>query len=127
MVPVEIALDCVGEVTGDIYRGVFKIKPRLSHRDLFVVDQYRRELIGKDADDADINTRRVAIVFAKIWGHIVEAPIFWTSTNRGLDLVDETPVKEIYEAILLEEQKYLDKFTKKGEQAVQELKKINEK
>lgn len=120
--PVEVAINVVGDVTGEKYRGVFKIKPRLSHRDTLMRDQFRRDLLGKDADMADPNAVNVAEVFSKIWAHTVESPMYWRESNRGLDLLDESPVVEIYKAIVAKEKEFIDALKKAGEEAAKEIK-----
>lgn len=120
--PVEIAVNCEGEVTGEKYKGVFKIKPRLTHRDTLLRDQFRRELLGGDGDASDPNARNIAEVFSKIWAHTVDAPIYWKDSNRGLDLLDEAPVVEIYQAIVKREKEFVDALKKSGEEAAKELK-----
>lgn len=122
-VPQEIVVDCVGEVSGERYRGVFKIKPRLSHRDSLLRDQFRRELLGKDGDAADPSAVNVAEVFSKVWAHTIEAPLFWREANRGLDLLDESPVVAVYQAIIQKEREFVENIKKQGEEAVKDLKK----
>lgn len=120
--PVEIAINCDGEVTGEKYKGVFKIRPRLSHRDTLLRDQFRRELLGQGGDAADANAQNIAEVFSKIWAHTIEAPIYWKDSNRGLDLLDEAPVVAIYKAIVEKEKEFVDALKKAGEEAAKDLK-----
>lgn len=119
--PIEVAINCDGEVTGEKYRGVFKIVPRLSHRAILMRDQFRRDLLGKDADLADPNAMNIAEVFSKIWAHTVDAPIYWKDSNRGLDLLDEAPVVEIYQAIVAKEKEFVEAIKKAGEAAQKDL------
>lgn len=119
--PVEVAINVDGDVTGEKYRGVFKIRPRLSHRDTLLRDQFRRDLLGKDAEMADANAVNIAEVFSKIWAHTVDAPIFWKDSNRGLELLDESPVVEIYKAIVAKEKEFVDALKKAGDEATKDL------
>lgn len=108
-----------GKVTGEQYRGVFKFKIRLSHRDTLRMDALRRDLLGPNPEgqipDAEANA--TARVFAKIWAHLQDAPDWWKAQGNGLDLPDEEPVMELLKQIQTKEKEGNAALLKQAEAA----------
>lgn len=121
-VPVEFSINVPGEVTGDNWKGVFKAKPRLSHRDTLLQDQFRRDLLGPKADAAGQAATANSLIFSKIWVHLTEAPSWWKDAGNGVDLLDEAPVVAIYDNIIRIEKEAIDKVKKDAEKAAEDLK-----
>lgn len=119
--PVEFSVSVVGEVTGESWKGVFKAVPRLSHRDNLRRDQLRRDLLGGKAEDASSDAINVALVFSKIWVHLVEAPSWWKDSKNGVDLLDETPVAAVYDNVTRIEREAIEALQKKTEAAKEVL------
>lgn len=120
--PVEFTINVTGEITGDTFRGVFKVKPRLSHRDTLLQDQMRRDLLGPKPGEAGQSAVASALVFSKIWAHLAEAPNWWKDAGNGVDLLDEAPVVAVYDAVQKVEKEAVDAVKKAGEKAAEELK-----
>lgn len=122
--PVEFSISVVGEVTGESYKGVFKAKPFLSHRDTMTQDQMRRDLLGTKPESAGTSAISSALVFSKIWIHLTGAvPNFWKDASNGLDLLDEAPVVAVYDNIVRIEKEAVQALKKEGEEAAADLKK----
>lgn len=123
ILPVEFTIDVNGETTNEHYMGLFKIRPRLTHRELLAQDQVRRDLLGPKGEEASAQAVGSAMIFAKIWAHMVSAPDWWTRASKGLDLFDEAPVLAVYDAIVDAEKKAIAAVVAAGKQAAEELKK----
>lgn len=118
----QFSIDVTGE-SGQKYPGIFKAKPRLSHRDALLQDQFRRDLLGPKADQPVAGgAQAVADVFSKIWVHLTEAPLWWREAGNGIDLIDEAPVAAVYKEILRIEREAIEKVLKKGEEAKESIK-----
>lgn len=121
-IPVEFSINVTGEVTGETWRGIFKAKPRLSHRDTLLQDQMRRDLLGPKAVEAGQSAQASAMVFSKIWVHLTEAPNWWKDAANGVDLLDEAPVVAVFDAITKMEKEATEKVKKEAEKAAEDLK-----
>lgn len=121
-IPVEFSINAVGETTGESFKGVFKAKPRLSHRDTLLQDQMRRDLLGPKPEAAGQAAVANSLVFSKIWAHLVEAPSWWKDAGNGVDLLDEAPVVAVYDNIVRVEKEVLDAVKKAGDTAAEKLK-----
>lgn len=114
-------ISVTGANTGEQYRGTFKVKIRLSHRDTLKMNGFRRDLLGGNADGNSMDAVATAQVFSKVWTHIVDAPSWWKDSGNGLDLQDEEPVMELLKCIQEFEKEAGDALKKKGEEARKEL------
>lgn len=121
-VPVEFTINVTGESTGEQFKGLFKVKSRLSHRDSLMQDQMRRDLLGPKPGEAGQGAIASALVFSKIWIHLIEAPSWWKDQGNGVDLIDEAPVVAVYDQIQKIEAEALEKVKKGGEKAAEDLK-----
>lgn len=117
------AMSVEGSVTGEQYRGAFKFKIRLSHRDTLRQDALRRDLLGPNPEGqlpsqaADSTSR----VFSKIWIHLLDAPDWWKAKGNGLDLDDEEPVMDLLNQIQTKEKEANLALQKKAEEAKKAL------
>lgn len=93
-------VDLVGDVSGKTWKGVFKTKIRLSHRDQLRQDEVRRELLGKNAEHASERTKNQAEIFAFIAVHLTQFPSWWEMNDNGLDLEDDNVVGDIFANIV---------------------------
>lgn len=119
--PRSFPVDVEGSVTKTGYKGVFKIRPLLSHRDKLRRDEMKRQLVGAMPDGTGIAAMRTAEIFSKIWAHVVEAPSWWKDAGNGLDLIDEEPVVAVIDKIVEMEQEVMGTLSKEGEEAKKEL------
>jgi len=94
------SIDVVGEISGDPYKGTFKVKTRLSHRNHLERDQIRRNLLGANSDSASADAAGTAEIFAQLAVRIVDAPGWWKNAENGFELPDEAPVVAVYKAAL---------------------------
>ena len=117
----EFTIDVKGELTGQVFQGVFKARPLLSHRARLDQDKMRRSLTGDKAEEASAVALNTAASISYIYHHLESAPAWWKESNNGLDLVDSTPVNAVYEAILALEEKVYADIKKAGEAAATAL------
>lgn len=116
-------VDVVGDVTGKTWKGLFKTKLRLSHRDQLKQDEIRRELLGKNAEHASERSKNQAEIFAFVAIHLISAPSWWDSNDGGLDLEDDNVVSEVFAGIAKAKTDAAKKLQEEAEGAVEELKK----
>jgi hypothetical protein len=124
--PISFTVSVDGEITGEKYRGEFKAKPRLSHRDQMQRDRVRRELLGGDPQFADQRTLYQAEIFSQLSVRIIKAPSWWTDSNGGLDLEDDAVIAQVYKQVMKLEEDAIAALKKEGEEAKDELAKIQE-
>lgn len=110
-----------GETTGDDYKGNFSVKTRLSHRDQLNRDRIRRDLLGEDAASASPRAHTQAEVFSQLAVRVTKSPSWWSDNANGLDLMDDAPVKAVYDAALKAEQEALDVLKSQAEDAKESL------
>jgi len=122
-IAVEFSVSVTGETTGEMFKGVFKAIPRLSHSANLRRDQLRRDILGPKPEDAGPDAQNVAAVFSKIWVHVTEAPSWWKDSRNGLELLDETPVAAVYDNVARIEREAVESVRKAAEVAQEELKK----
>lgn len=88
-----VDIECKGENTQQQIIGRFKLKPFLTHKEradaVRLAERYSRGIIEDEAQ----KTFQRLLAFIKFY--IVEFDASWW-TNDGLDLVDESPVYEIF-------------------------------
>lgn len=118
----QFSVNSVGETTGDSYRGLFRVRCRLSHRDHLNRDRLRRDLIGTSPEAASDRARSIGEIFSQLSVRVIEAPSWWTNSENGLGLADDNVVAEIYQEALKAEADEVAKVTKKGEEAKADLK-----
>lgn len=126
--PVTFTVSVDGEVTKEKYRGEFKTKPRLSHRDQMQRDRIRRELLGGDPKFADQRALYQAEIFSQLSVRIIKAPSWWIESNGGLDLEDDAVIAEVYQKTMKVEADAIAEMQKGAEDAKADLRDIqNEK
>ncbi len=98
----DVPIDVKGEVTGDTFKGKFKFRTRLSHRDRATQDILRREYLGPQPVGAIASARAAqqALIFSELDVRIIEAPSWWTTASNGQDLFDDDVVATIYDAAI---------------------------
>lgn len=121
--PQEFQIKMTGEATGEEYKGVFKVRPRLNLQQRLARDQFRRDLLGTRGDEASPDAANIALVFSKIWVHLMDAPSWWKDAKNGLEIEDDEVVGKVYEEIIRIESESISAMAKKGEAAAEELKK----
>lgn len=89
----------VGEASKTTWAGEFAVKTKLSWRDQLQMDKARRELLGPDAQGASPDAVAQAVILSELGVRIVKSPVWWTESNRGLDLVDDNVLTEIFQKV----------------------------
>lgn len=116
-----ISINLTGEVTGTHYLGDFEMKIFLTHSEDLLRDKLRKELLGKDPDSSSDRARNQAEVLSQLQVRIVKAPLFWQSSNGGLDLYDDNIIVELYEKSMKATEEAVAEIKKKAEEAKAEL------
>jgi len=106
------------------FRGKFRVKVRLSYRDILAMDGLRRQLLGPlNGGEADGVAQLIASAVAKIRTHATETPSWWTDNGAGLDFEDINVVLSVLEELKKVETEYYDRLKKDASEAATELKK----
>lgn len=121
-VSVPFYLYIVGESTGEVFRGDFEAKTRLSHRDELYKDKLRRELLGPDPDHATKESHARAMAFSELRVRLTDYPRWWEESGFGMDLFDENVIAELYKEATRVEHEAQEEFMKKADEAQEVLK-----
>jgi hypothetical protein len=119
--PITFTISVDGEITGEKYRGEFKAKPRLTHREQLQRDRIRRELIGPDPSNAEVRALKQAEILSELAVRIVKAPSWWTESSGGLDLEDDAVLAEVYKQAMKAEEELLKALKEKADAAKADL------
>lgn len=114
----------VGDDTGEVFRGEFSAKTRLSHRDELQRDRVRRELLGPDPQNAEENSIARAMAFSELRVRLTSYPDWWAASGFGLDLFDENVIAELYSECMRIEREERELMMKRGTEALDELRKV---
>lgn len=125
--PKSFTIDVEGSTTKQKYTGVFKIRPLLSHRQKLQKDESKRQLLGVLPDSASVDAMKTAIIFSKVWAHVLEAPGWWKEAANGIDLLDDDPVGMVYDKIIEIENELTGNIEKDGEKAKEGLADLKKK
>jgi hypothetical protein len=120
----KFSIDVTGDVTGKPWKGVFKTKLRLSHRDQLKQDEIRRDLLGAKPEAATPRAHNQAEIFSTVLIHLVEVPEWWTINGNGLDLEDDNVIAEVYGNIVEKKSEAAKKLKGDAEAAKADLAKV---
>lgn len=118
-------IDTKGELTDRQYTGVFTIKSRLTQRDFLLQDQFRRDNLGTNTQDASPGAIGIATAVSHLRVRILKAPKWWTDSDGGLDLEDGNILAEVYYKAVETEAKERNALAEEVNKAQQELKKLD--
>lgn len=116
--------ECTGELTGEQYRGDFKIKARLSQRDHLQRDAIRRSLLGERPEAASAEAIVRAVMLAHLSVSIMEGAAFWKDSQGGLDLYDDDPIFGLYDKVIEEQKKVAEEQLAKAQKAKDDLRAV---
>jgi hypothetical protein len=125
--PKSFSIDVEGSTTKQKYIGIFKVRPLLSHRQKLQKDESKRQLLGTLPETATIDAMKTALIFSKVWAHLIEAPSWWKEAANGIDLLDDEPVGMVYDKIIDIETEITGNLEKDGEKAKTELADLKKK
>jgi hypothetical protein len=108
-------------------RGKFRVKVKLSYRDILNMDSIRRQLLGPNGGEADGMAALVASGLAKIRTHSLETPSWWKEAGDGLEFEDINVVLSVLTEINNIEKEHLAEVQKAADKAVEELKPTDKK
>ena len=107
----------VGDETLETFTGKFRAKEKLSWSDQLNIDRVRRELLGVNAAEANVDVYRRATVIAELSVYLTETPDFWKTSRGGLDLIDDNVVMKVYDEAIAVREKWVKAQKEKGEKA----------
>lgn len=122
--PKSFTISVTDKITGELVRGAFKVKTRLSWRDQLARERIRLDLLGPLAAQASVRAREQADLVSELAVRIVEAPQFWKEADNGLDLQDDAIMVEVFNEAIKAETEAIAALKKLGEEAKVELAKI---
>jgi hypothetical protein len=117
--PVEFVVSI--PTNGEVLKGKFKVKVRLSFRERLRMDELRRSLLGAKSAEASAEAEGLAAALAKIQVHMIEAPSWWKDNGNGLEFEDPNIVLSVLEEVTKAEQEYLAGLKKDGDSARADL------
>jgi len=106
-------------------RGKFRVKVKLSYKDILNMDSIRRQLLGPQGGEADGMAALIASSLAKIQVHTLESPSWWKSANNGLEFDDINVVLAVITEINKVEKDHVAALAKAAEDAVEKLKEVS--
>lgn len=123
---VPFSINVVGDTSGELFRGDFEAKPRLSHRDELFRDRIRRQHLGQDPQFASPRAINQAAVFANLDVRLTKWPKWWSEVGNGLDLADDNVLAAVMDECLRIEKEAQEKTRKRALDAQAALKKMVE-
>lgn len=103
-------------------RGKFRVKVKLSYRDILNMDAMRRQLLGPGGGEADGFAALIASNVAKIRIHSLETPSWWREAEEGLGFDDIGVIVAIANELNKIEKDHLEDLKKLAEKATEDLK-----
>ena len=118
----------VGETTGRVFSGEFKVKTVLTRRESFRADQLRREIVGASPEGSLIpaDVQLEGMMIAQLQIRIVKGPQWWTESNGGLELEDLDIIAKLFGLMIKEEGKAKLALKKEATGALEKLAKQGE-
>lgn len=92
----DFTLNVVGETSGDVFKGVFEVKPNTSLRDTVREDEVRRGLIGSNPDGVDPLVAGICSTVAYLKIRLVKSPKWWEESGFGFNLEDENVLVAVF-------------------------------
>ncbi len=108
--------------SGERYTGPVRVLKRLTRQQSLRLDALRRELLGPNPFGATEDVLMSSLRLATCSVHILEAPSWYTGTNRGLNLLDEEPLEYVYNKIMELRDEDRKALEAKAQEAAAELK-----
>lgn len=118
-----LSISVIGETSEETYKGDFRFKLRLSHRDHLAKDQRRRELLGAQTGPATERALSTSMILAELFVRVIDAPAWFREADNGLDLVDDNVIGTLYDKI---DERLKEKETQKKKAAKDAKKKLKE-
>lgn len=94
-----LSINVIGDVSDETYKGDFRVKLRLSHKDQLVKDQRRRELLGPQAGPSTERALSTAMILSELYVRVISAPKWFEESDCGLNLLDDNVISAIYDGI----------------------------
>ena len=89
-----INLESQGEITGEIWRGIFQVKVILTHAERFAIERTYKTMLPNDSNVDDATKIKCASI-AELEQRIVSAPEWFKAARNGRDLVDAQPLYDL--------------------------------
>lgn len=121
----QINIRVKGDVTEEMYEGLFRVKTRLSHSEHLQQDRIRRELLGDAGAAPSFRASQTAAMLSALAVRVIDAPSWWKNSGEGgvagLGLSDDNVISEVYDAAMRKDVQIARSLAKEAEQAQQQL------
>lgn len=111
-----------GDSSGQTWVGDFRAKVALTRREIITKDRIRREMLGPTGEPEE-HARLLAVAYSELKVRITDAPKWFTESDCGLDLEDETPMASVYQEAMKIQNEALVQKMKEAEDKAAEMKK----
>jgi hypothetical protein len=119
---VSFSVKITGEISGEEFAGVFKVRPTLPFALQMEKDRLRREFLGQHAPGmAPDRIVNMANIFADLAVRITDAPRWWTESNGGMALEDDKVLKAVSDGSSEVQRKFYKELEDKAAKAKSEL------
>jgi len=115
-----------GDRTGEVFYGTFTALRRLTHRQELLRDKVCRELLGSNSEGATERAKSQAEMLGELSVSIIKSPTWWSENGNGLDLADDSVLREVWDQVMKIKIDAVKEVQKKAELAGQKLKDIAE-
>lgn len=91
------SIHLVGDETGKVFSGEFKVRTVLTFRQQALADEIRRNILGSNPVGVAPGILNAAMVASQLAVRIVDAPAWWREYGEGgIDLADDNVIGEIF-------------------------------
>lgn len=121
-------INLIGSESGNPYNGSFKVRTLLTRRQLAMADEVRRDIIGKDPDNAFPKVKTDAFIAGQLAVRVLDAPKWFQDAGPGgIDLPDNNVLELILDKAIQCEADRKDKILGEAKKAEEDLKSKEEK
>ncbi len=117
-------INIVGEHTQQTWKGEFRARRFLTHRQRLAKDKLYREFMGNNPENAEFVSHQTSLILAECAVGLSKVAQFWSESNGGQDLVDENIIVKVWEEMRKIQGDAVKHLEKKGDEAKEELKKV---
>lgn len=113
----EFQIDLIGRITKRRFMGEFKCKiPTI--RDQALIAKHKAMLNGEFPVYLDASVHKIHNMIAYLRFTIVDAPLFWRSSDLGYDLRDDNIIEGVYDEVMAFENEWLKQIWGVAEETV---------
>lgn len=99
-------IDVIGSITKKVYRGEFTSKIGNVGTQVSVA-KHQAFLAGSDSSNLSTEILNIIHMISYLKYHLISAPNWWNNADFGFSLKDYNVIKEVYEKVMENEEKWL--------------------